>query len=63
MDRDALDAGREVMEGVDLALGATPIVALNPILDQVLQVIEIGALLPSIIGEVGCEACALKPLP
>jgi len=25
MDRDALDAGGEVMEGVDLALGAAPI--------------------------------------
>ena len=62
VDRDALDTGRIVVKGIDLALGAAPVVAVDPILDQAFQVIEAGAVLPSVIGEVGREARAFQAL-
>ena len=61
MNSESVDLRLEMREAVDLALMRAPVVFRPPVLDQFLQVGEIGAVLPRRIGNFIGKARLLEP--
>ena len=60
VDRHAVDLGAELRIGVDCAFVLAPVVAVDPVGHQLLEVGGVGAVLPAFVGEVVGPARALE---
>src|SRR5260370_15163736 len=61
MNSAAVDNCLEVREAIDLALVRAPVVLDPPVIDQFLQVGEVGSILPSSIRHFAGKASVLEP--
>src|SRR5260370_41485181 len=61
MNSAAVDNCLEVREAIDLALVRAPVVLDPPVIDQFLQVGEVGSILPSSIRHLAGKASVLPP--
>ena len=63
VDAGALDIHLEMREAIHLALVGAPVVARAPILNQLFEIREVGAVGPAGVGDLSGQPRARKPLP
>src|SRR5439155_21535434 len=63
VDPDAVEFDLVVVEAIELALLGPPVESLGPVRAQVLQVSEVGALVPGRARRGGRPPCAPEPCP
>lgn len=62
VDVGAVDLGRELIEAVHARLARSPVVLVAPVRDEILEVAELGAVVPARAGELLREACPCEAL-